>query len=553
MIVQAVPDRTEGGIAPVLAAIFVVTVARLVALIASPLDLGPDEAQYWRWGETLEWGYWSKPPLIAWAIHASTAMFGDLEWAVRFFAPLSHGIGAAVLVLLGREMFGLRIGILAGLGYLFMPGVTLSSAIMSTDGLLLPIWATGLLMLWRLREGTGGWFAAAGLGLAIGFGLLAKYAMMYFLIGLALVAVFDQPSRRALLSLKGGFALALAAIVFAPHLAWNAANSFTTVSHTADNANWGAHLFNPENALKFLSDQMGVFGPVSFLALLFGVFMMRGGPKGWLTEPRDRFLLAFILPALVIILVQAIISRAHANWAATAYPAASVLVAAWLCRLSPSRSMWWGIAAIVFAAAFTIPSVSIWLQLAIGTFLSGSILGLGFAFRHRPSGLLWTSIGLHAFIGLAFTFIAIAPVGVSENLGLANAFKRLRGWEETTAELAAKAREVGATVLAVDERENWHGLDYYGRDGFPVPIRAWRVGDEAKSYAEEFPILPGEDDRVLIASVRKDYRERMEADFATFEPAGELVIELGGGKVRRLTLFLASGYSPVPRSQFDRD
>ena len=46
------------------------TALRLAALFATPLELYPDEAQYWLWSRTLDWGYYSKPPMIAWLIWA---------------------------------------------------------------------------------------------------------------------------------------------------------------------------------------------------------------------------------------------------------------------------------------------------------------------------------------------------------------------------------------------------------------------------------------------------------------------------------------------------
>ena len=63
---------------------------RLVIVNASPLEIGVDEAQYWRWSTTLGWGYYSKPPMIAWTIHASTLLFGDSEAGIRMFAPILH-------------------------------------------------------------------------------------------------------------------------------------------------------------------------------------------------------------------------------------------------------------------------------------------------------------------------------------------------------------------------------------------------------------------------------------------------------------------------------
>ena len=45
-----------------------ITVARIVLLFVSEAELGPDEAQYWYWSQHPAFGYFSKPPLIAWAI-----------------------------------------------------------------------------------------------------------------------------------------------------------------------------------------------------------------------------------------------------------------------------------------------------------------------------------------------------------------------------------------------------------------------------------------------------------------------------------------------------
>ena len=122
---------------------------RLVATLVTPLNLGPDEAQYWRWGQSLDWGYYSKPPLIAWMIAATTSLFGDAEWAVRLYAPFGHAVAGVFLFLLGREAYDERTGFWAAMAYMLMPGVWLSSGIISTDDLLLPCWSAALYLLWR--------------------------------------------------------------------------------------------------------------------------------------------------------------------------------------------------------------------------------------------------------------------------------------------------------------------------------------------------------------------------------------------------------------------
>lgn len=475
---------------------------RISALLVTPLELYADEAQYWRWADNLDWGYYSKPPIIAWVIHVTTALLGDAPWAIRIAAPLLHAAAAWMLFLTGRAMANERAGFFAALLYTLMPGVILSSAVMSTDGVLMAFWCAALYLFWQMRSGRGGLLYAALLGGVIAGGILSKYAMLYFLIGMALAALTDPASRRVVLSPAGALIAGVAAALVAPHFAWNAANSFATVGHTVDNANLGGDLFNPENAVSWFGDQMGLFGPVSFLALVWGLFAFRKPEDE--AASRARWLLCFILPVLIFILAQAIISRSHANWTATAYPAAALLVAIWFSR---------GTGRVLLA--------SLGLNLALAAvFMAGT-----------------------AFLSPAAT----------QALGVDNAMKRTRGWEASAAAVFAKAERLGATAVLVDERESWHGLDYYGRDR-AVPLISWRRYGVPKSFAEG-QALDGEmAERVLVASIHADLRPFMRSDFESFEPAGQVRIDLGrrgnGCPISRVfQLYLASGHDPQPRTE----
>ena len=153
----------------VAAALALILVVRVAAVLASPLNLYADEAQYWRWAQELAWGYYSKPPMIAWLIHLTTGLLGDSESAVRLAAPFLHTAAAGALYFAGRAMFSARTGTYAALLYALMPAVTLSSTVLSTDGVLMPFWCAALYLAWRLRSG-GGWArcAARGRGLRAG-------------------------------------------------------------------------------------------------------------------------------------------------------------------------------------------------------------------------------------------------------------------------------------------------------------------------------------------------------------------------------------------------
>ncbi|KJS35538.1 MAG: hypothetical protein VR74_16360 [Hyphomonas sp. BRH_c22] len=529
-----------------LAGLGLLLLLRVGFLAVAPLNLYADEAQYWRWGETLDWGYYSKPPMIAWVIHAVTSVFGNDEWAVRLAAPFLHTIGALFIFLLGRAMYGARTGMMAAFGYALMPAVILSSVVISTDGVLMPFWCAGLFAFWRLRSGEGGWASAAALGVALGAGFLSKYAMVYFLIGMGLTLLLDRDTRKALLSRHGLVALLVAGAIFAPHMAWNAANDFKTVSHTVDNANLGGDLFHPEHALEFLVDQMGVFGPISLISLVFGLFVMRRSEAGLMG--RDRWLLCFVVPVLVIILVQAVLSRANANWAATAWPAASVLVAAWLIRAQPNRSLWFWIAGLTFVAILATPDLALWLRLLIGGVIAGAMMFYGRLHAYRPAGLLWTSLAAHALIAVFFTTMTLIPAHISTELGFDNAQKRTRGWETAAAEVFRQARELGATSVLVDEREVWHGLDYYAR-GRDLPLLSWRRYGVPKSFSESAPLEPPLDETVLVVSLHPAMRPMLRSDFTTFESVGEIEIPLGTRRngcpiTRQFHLYLASGFAP---------
>ncbi|MEO0816370.1 MAG: glycosyltransferase family 39 protein [Pseudomonadota bacterium] len=529
-------------------------IARLIGVLSTSAELYADEAQYWRWSRSFEWGYYSKPPMIAWVIGTTTALFGNAEWAVRLAAPILHTVAAFALFLLGRDMYSPRVGMFAAIGYALMPGVVISASVISTDGVLLPFWCTALFLLWKLRGGTLGWLGAAALGLCMGAGFLSKYAMLYFFIGLALTTALDRDTRRAVLSPKGVAAIAIAAVLIAPHMFWNAANDFATVGHTVDNANLEGELLNPENLGKFLEDQMGVFGPISFLALLGGIWAFVIRPSTGERERRDLWLLAFIIPVIVIIAGQSVLSRAHANWAATAYPAASVLVAAWLTRAQPRPWLWIALAAIIGPAFLLAPDVSWLLKVGLGATFAGTILLVGFLSKWRPSGLLWTSIGLHGVLAALFAALFAAPPSFSTALGLDQALRRVKGWEVAAAQIAERAKAEGATAILVDEREVWHGLDYYMRDLDAPPLIAWRRNPGPKSFSEAVPMDDALDDAVLVASFRPHLRPRMRADFETFSYIDAVATPLGRYSngcpiVRRFALYTASEYNELTRDQ----
>lgn len=481
-----VPAMLWGGLALLLA-------VRLVALRYNATDLFFDEAQYWYWSLEPAFGYYSKPPLIAWIIGAATNVCGTSEFCIRLPSPLIHTATALVIYGIGRRLYGPSTGVWAALAFATLPGVSVSAGIISTDVPLLFFWALALLGFIGLVE-TRAWGPAILLGIGIGLGLNAKYAMAFFALSMLVYFIVTPPARKLLRDLRLYVALGLGFALIAPNLIWNLANSFATFAHTADNAKWGGSLLNIGKGFEFVGAQFGMFGPVLFAALLSTSW------TAWrerLPEP-DRMLLAFTLPVLVAVAAQAFVSRAHANWAATAYVAGTVLVIAVLLRTA----------------------------------------------RH---GWLKGSFALHTAM-VAIVGLAAWQAGQFKLPFGADPFARTLGWKalarETHETLEAARREGHpfGTVIT-DDRSLTAELLYYMRDD-QTPVRAWWQGGRPHDHFElTRPFKAGAEEPVLLISVRRDASPVTER-FDKVEPLGERAIPAGLTEVRKVRLFALSGFRP---------
>lgn len=468
-------------------------VIRLIGLVVSPYGLHGDEAQYWAWSQEPAFGYFSKPPMIAWLIAATTSMFGQTEWAIRLASPLLHTGTAALLFLTGRQLADARTGFYAAASYALMPAVWLSSFIISTDAALLFFWAAAL-HAWSHLRAHASWSRTVQLGLAIGLGLMSKYAMAFFIPTLILATLFDAPTRRALLGVRGVVVAGIAALCLAPNLAWNAANDFATVSHTAANANLKSDLFHPLEVLSFWGDQLAVFGPATFILLLIALV---AGLRGHLPRPA-LWLALFCGMSLLVISVQALLSRANANWAVSAYAGGAVLLAVWAMQ------------------------------------------------AERRAKILRWSLMAQTVVIIGLGGIALNP-GLRDAAGLGNATKRMVAWPATT-QAIRDVLDAGAYAgVVTDDRLIHYDLDYYGV-AQSAPLYMWQLNASPAHHAELTRRLPSDDQTYLMVSRFEDYAAYFKDDFATLRPLPPLSIPTSGGRVRTLYLYAGTGYMPTSRT-----
>lgn len=296
-----------------------------------------DEAQYWTWAKELDWGYFSKPPVIGWLIAATTALFGDGLLAVKLPSLILYPATAWLMYLIGARLFDARIGFRTGLAFGLMPFVSALGLAVSTDAPLMFFWALAMLALIRALEADRmrDWLL---LGAAVGLGIMSKYTMVVFGLSAALYLLGNVRLRRIFVHPGLWAAIALACLIVLPNIIWNWAHDFPTLRHTADITHVDGFNDKSGNVGAFILAQMGSLGPGFALAFIGGLLL------AWRKryDHRYQFLLAFSLPLLAIVLIQAERSEANGNWAAPALLAALLLGTKFLARLKQQR--WWVIA-----------------------------------------------------------------------------------------------------------------------------------------------------------------------------------------------------------------
>ena len=295
---------------------FIILILRLILNIYIDLPLHYDEAQYWDWSRNLQWGYFSKPPLLPGLIRTITSICGNNESCIRSLSPIFHFFTSIIII---YSTFCItksyKKSIFGGLLFILMPGITFSSLMISTDVPLLFFSSlVGLLVikLYQVKQKNHLYYFL--LTIVIFLGILSKYATLYLMISIFISILLLKDIRVVFLNKKFLASILCVFFFLLPHVIWNINNSFVTFNHTAANANFKGFNFNLLQGITFLASQILIFGavPIYFIikkSLLF---------KSLSTIQKFAFL-NFITP-IIIILLLSVTSRANANWAVIGYP-----------------------------------------------------------------------------------------------------------------------------------------------------------------------------------------------------------------------------------------
>src|SRR4051812_20056800 len=177
--------------------ILVIALTAIRLLLIATKDLETDEAHYWMWSDRLAPAYFSKGPGVAFAIRASTAIFGTNEFGVRFFSPILAAGTSLLLFYFARRLFSVSAGFWAVLALNVTPLFNVGSFVMTIDPLSIFFWVAAMIAFWLALERSPEFsFYWPVTGLLVGLGFLCKYTNALEIISILLVLMLAPRLRQ---------------------------------------------------------------------------------------------------------------------------------------------------------------------------------------------------------------------------------------------------------------------------------------------------------------------------------------------------------------------
>ena len=241
----------------------------------------------------LEWGYIAYPPLTPFIARIGLILFGNSLRGLRLLSAIAQGVVMILAGLMARDTGGKRGAQMMAAVAVFIAPVALTAGTviqyMAFDYLW---WVVIAFFTVRLlaTDDARYWL---GIGAGIGLGMMTKYTIAFWVIGLV-VAVLITPARKYLRSKWLYLGAALALGIFLPNLIWQIQHDFISLDflnaiHARD-IQWGrAQDFLPEQLYGTTNPFSLPLWTVGLAACLFGDSMKSFRTLAWM------FLITFAL------------------------------------------------------------------------------------------------------------------------------------------------------------------------------------------------------------------------------------------------------------------
>lgn len=331
-------------------ALAAVTALRL--LVAGATPLAPDEAYYWVWSRVLQPGYLDHPPMVALFIRAGTLLGGEGALGIRLLGPLSVAIATVMLARAADALFpDRRPGLWAAMLFNATLLVGVGGLLMTPDAPLLFFWVAALWALAMLHASQDGrWWLA--FGLFAGLALVSKYTAGLLGIGVLAWLIACRGAWHWWRDWRLWAGGALAAAVFAPVVAWNAAHGWASFVKQGGRAGADTGGFTLRFLGELIGGQAGLATPLVFVLCITGTALavIAWARRG---DAAAALLAALVVPGAALFTWQALGSRVQGNWPAILYPAACILAASFITpRLARLRRPAVAIGAALALAAY---------------------------------------------------------------------------------------------------------------------------------------------------------------------------------------------------------
>ncbi|MEM1124669.1 MAG: glycosyltransferase family 39 protein, partial [Bacteroidota bacterium] len=206
-----------------------------------------DEYLYISESDHLAWGYMEVPPMLSIVGKVAKWLFGNTEFAVRFFPAF---VGAISIILIGmmiRDMGGKKYAqLIGGFGFLISPVFLGSNNLFQPVSFNQFMWLLSALVMVRIvgnqsysstqspgitnpntRKSINNWY---WLGIVGGLGFLTKYSIVFFFVAL-IGGTLLTPNRKVFLTKYPYVSLGIALLIAAPNLWWQISHDFPIVRH----------------------------------------------------------------------------------------------------------------------------------------------------------------------------------------------------------------------------------------------------------------------------------------------------------------------------------
>lgn len=260
--------------------IIVAFVTLLRAFAALKVPLTGDEAYYWEWAKHLALGYADHPPMVAYLIWPFDWGTANPLWIRAPFIACGVVAALAAAATAKRITGDERAAMVTALAMTLAPMLSVGFVLATPDGPLMAAWALCLYLTVRASQ-THARRDYVLLGVALGLALLSKmfaFALIAGIVGWALV-----PVRRALWREGLAVSFAVAAVIYAPFVGWNAQHHWVTFAFAvAQRHEVKPSLLRP---LIYLAANAGAYSPGFWIAALIVLVRPLNALIAWTSIP----------------------------------------------------------------------------------------------------------------------------------------------------------------------------------------------------------------------------------------------------------------------------